>query len=212
MCLFMCRAIARNDTSQRAKKRFAIAMTAPGWRYAGTWLFALLLLVITGRDGWSAATVQNGSEPSAKRSTEYMNTHQFLRSRVSKLRAIIERSQNAQRRLRSQSTPEAQQAYAKWQNIEKHARKMLVDIQNSLKALAARKRPNPLGPLAKNVMLTRLDGRREKIANHRGDVMLLHFWANWCRPCVKEMGSLQQLYEDFRDRGFSVVPVSLEGV
>lgn len=103
-----------------------------------------------------------------------------------------------------------QGTYAKWQNIEQHARKMLSEIQKTLKAIDVRARRKTSGPLAKNVMLTRLDGKREKIANHRGDVVLLHFWATWCRPCVAEIGSLQLLYQNLRGEKFSVVPVSLD--
>ncbi|ETX03733.1 TlpA family protein disulfide reductase [Candidatus Entotheonella palauensis] len=185
-----------------------------GFRCAGTWLLTLLLLVFTGSLARSDATAQNGSQPSVKSSMEYTDPQQFLRTRVNKLVAIIERAQRAQRYLKrtlpSEQALQAHQTYAKWQSIEQHARNMLVEIQNTLRALDARARPESSRPLAKNVMLTRLDGRREQIANHRGDVVLLHFWATWCRPCVKEIGSLQQLYQDFRDQGFSVVPVSLD--
>jgi len=217
MCLSTCRDIALHDTSQSAEttstEGFTTVVAAHGSRWVGTWLLITLwLLMFTGQVTGTTATAPSGSEHLAEvqGSTEYTDADQFLRTRVGKLLAIIERSQSAQRDLRTQDTPLARQTYAKWQNIEQHARQMLVEIQNSLKALETRTRPDRSGPLAKNVMLTRLDGKREKIAVHRGDVVLLHFWATWCRPCVKEIGSLQQLYQDFRDQGFSVVPVSLD--
>lgn len=214
MCLSTCRDITLHDTSQSAETTSTEGCaTVVAARGAGTWLLITLwLLMLTGWVTGSTATAPNGSEPLAEvqGATEYTDTDQFLRTRVGKLLAIIERSQSAQRDLRTQDTPLARQTYAKWQTIEQHARQMLVEIQNSLKALETRTRPDRSGPLAKNVMLTRLDGKREKMAVHRGDVVLLHFWATWCRPCVKEIGSLQQLYQDFRDQGFSVVPVSLD--
>lgn len=219
MCLPTCRDAALKDTGQSTERTFAAgfatAVATHGFWCTGTCLLTLLLLVFTDYLTGSAAIAKNNSsQPSVKSATEYTDPKQFLRTRVSKLLAIIERAQRAQQDLKAalqtQQTPQAQQAYAKWQNIEQHARKMLVDIQDNLKALETRASPGTAGPLAKNVMLTRLDGRRDKIANHRGDVVLLHFWATWCRPCVKEIGSLQQLYQDFRDQGFSVVPVSLD--
>lgn len=214
MGLPTCRDAAQNDTNQQtgntSTETFAKAIAADGFRGAGTWLLILLLLVFGSELAWSAASPKNGSHPTVKGSMEYRDKNQFLRTRVSKLLAIIKRSQRAQRQLRDHKTPQARQTYAKWQKIEQHARKMLVDIQNNLKALEKRARPKPSGPMAKNVMLTRLDGRREKMATHRGDVVLLHFWATWCRPCVTEIGSLQQLYQDFRGQRFSVVPVSLD--
>jgi peroxiredoxin len=64
--------------------------------------------------------------------------------------------------------------------------------------------------VAQNVLLTRLDGKQEQMATHRGGVVLLHFWATWCRPCTKEIPSLQRLYQQFRSRDFTVLAVSLD--
>ncbi len=34
----------------------------------------------------------------------------------------------------------------------------------------------------------------------RGEVVLINFWATWCPPCIKEMPSLQALYDSYGDR------------
>ena len=44
----------------------------------------------------------------------------------------------------------------------------------------------------------------------KGKVMLVNFWATWCKPCVKEFPELIKLYTDYRDKGFTLVFVSLD--
>ena len=44
----------------------------------------------------------------------------------------------------------------------------------------------------------------------RGKVVLLNFWATWCPPCLKEMPSMEQLYQQFKAQGFTVVAVSTD--
>ena len=97
---------------------------------------------------------------------------------------------------------------------------MMVQIDNALSALppgsprqpAAPPQPptKPRRPMAKDVVLTRLDGKRERMSTHRGDVVLLHFWAIWCRPCVKEMPTLNRLHRQLQSESFAVVAVNLD--
>ena len=41
--------------------------------------------------------------------------------------------------------------------------------------------------------------------------ILLDFWATWCKPCVKAMPKLQEIYETYKDRGLTVVGVNEDG-
>ncbi len=53
-----------------------------------------------------------------------------------------------------------------------------------------------------------LSGARVAVpADFAGRIVVLHFWASWCPPCVKEMKALQALSVELRERGF--VPVSI---
>ena len=42
----------------------------------------------------------------------------------------------------------------------------------------------------------------------RGKVVVLNFWATWCPPCVREMPSLERLYQKFKDKDFTVIAIN----
>ena len=43
-----------------------------------------------------------------------------------------------------------------------------------------------------------------------GHVTLINIWATWCGPCIKEMPSMERVYQAYRDRGFRVAAVSID--
>jgi thiol-disulfide isomerase/thioredoxin len=53
-------------------------------------------------------------------------------------------------------------------------------------------------------------GHRRTLAELRGNVVLLNFWATWCAPCRKEMPMLSKLQREFGRQGLVVLYVSLE--
>lgn len=55
-----------------------------------------------------------------------------------------------------------------------------------------------------------LDGTTTSLANFRGKIILLNFWASWCVPCAEEMPSLDALAADVPTDQFVVVAVSLD--
>lgn len=46
--------------------------------------------------------------------------------------------------------------------------------------------------------------------SYRGQVVLVDFWATWCGPCIREMPNVRALYDENKDKGFTVVGVSLD--
>jgi len=51
-------------------------------------------------------------------------------------------------------------------------------------------------------------GFTKLLAAHKGRVVLVDFWATWCKPCRKEMPELVQLEQKLRARGFDLVTIS----
>ncbi len=41
--------------------------------------------------------------------------------------------------------------------------------------------------------------------------VLLDFWATWCKPCLKSLPRLDDLYREYREQGFSVLAVNVDG-
>lgn len=66
--------------------------------------------------------------------------------------------------------------------------------------------PNTEAP---SFVLKDLDGRTVTLSSLRGKVVLLNFWATWCKPCKDEMPLFEELYRTYGDRGFEVVAVSI---
>ena len=58
--------------------------------------------------------------------------------------------------------------------------------------------------------LVTLDGDAVSVASLQGQAVLLNLWATWCRPCAQEMPELAALHEAYRDKGLTVVGVSLD--
>lgn len=54
-----------------------------------------------------------------------------------------------------------------------------------------------------------LDGSKTNLADLRGKVVLVNFWATSCVTCVKEMPHMVETYQKFRDRGLDFVAVAM---
>jgi peroxiredoxin len=57
--------------------------------------------------------------------------------------------------------------------------------------------------------LPSLDGPARELAQLRGQVVLLHFFATWCEPCRAEMASLRALQSRLAGAPFAIVPISV---
>jgi thiol-disulfide isomerase/thioredoxin len=55
-----------------------------------------------------------------------------------------------------------------------------------------------------------LDGKPVDLKQFRGKVVLVDFWATWCKPCAEEMPHLKQLRDHFQPKGFEILGVDLD--
>ncbi len=63
---------------------------------------------------------------------------------------------------------------------------------------------------APDFTLRSLDGVNLRLAEQRGRVVMVNFWATWCGPCRQEMPHLSRLYEKYRASGFTLLGVNVD--
>jgi thiol-disulfide isomerase/thioredoxin len=60
------------------------------------------------------------------------------------------------------------------------------------------------------LVMAELDGGTWRLADHRGQVVLVNYWATWCGPCWEETPGLIRVSEELGPKGLAVVGVALD--
>ncbi len=71
-------------------------------------------------------------------------------------------------------------------------------------------RADAQGKPAPEIRLKDLNGKEVSLADYKGQVVLLNFWATWCDPCRVEIPWLIDLQTKYASRGFTVVGVAMD--
>jgi peroxiredoxin len=62
---------------------------------------------------------------------------------------------------------------------------------------------------APSVTFTTIDGKKISMADLKGKVVLVNFWATDCPGCIKEMPELVKTYNDYQTKGFEIISVAM---
>jgi thiol-disulfide isomerase/thioredoxin len=63
---------------------------------------------------------------------------------------------------------------------------------------------------AADFILQDLNGRNVRLADYRGKVVLIDFWATWCPPCRAAIPSLEKMHTTYKDKGLAVLAISMD--
>jgi thiol-disulfide isomerase/thioredoxin len=55
-----------------------------------------------------------------------------------------------------------------------------------------------------------MNGNSVRMSDFKGKVIALNFWATWCGPCKSEIPAFVQLYDQYKDKGFVILGVSID--
>ena len=67
-----------------------------------------------------------------------------------------------------------------------------------------------VGGSAPNFTLPMNSGKTGSLNDHKGKVLLLDFWATWCRPCIAEIPNLKAVHEEFANENFEILSVCVD--
>lgn len=67
------------------------------------------------------------------------------------------------------------------------------------------------GHLAPDFELKTLEGKTVRLSELRGKkAIIINFWATWCPPCRLEMPTMQQIYSEYKAKGFEILAINIE--
>ena len=64
---------------------------------------------------------------------------------------------------------------------------------------------------APDFALKSLDGKTVKLSDYKGKVVIIDFWATWCKPCNKPIPELNKVYELYKEKGLEIIGINCDG-
>jgi len=88
-------------------------------------------------------------------------------------------------------------------------RKTIAAIVTALAISLAAATTTPTGPAPAFTLASRA-GQEVSLAQYKGQVVMINFWASWCGPCRQEMPLLESIYKKYNKMGFTMLGVNVE--
>lgn len=90
----------------------------------------------------------------------------------------------------------------------------MITLKGQLVQKKAMEAQNPIkvGNSAPNISMANPNGKEYSLEELKGQIVLLDFWASWCGPCRRENPNVVRVYEQYKNQGFTVFSVSLDGL
>jgi peroxiredoxin len=63
---------------------------------------------------------------------------------------------------------------------------------------------------APNFRLEMINRRKVELKEFKGKVIFLNFWATWCGPCKEELPSMEALYQQYKEKDFIMIAISVD--
>lgn len=76
--------------------------------------------------------------------------------------------------------------------------------------IATLKGPAGTGEVAAEIKGKTPEGKDLSLSSLRGKYILIDFWASWCGPCRRENPNVVRMYQEYKDKGFDILSVSLD--
>lgn len=86
----------------------------------------------------------------------------------------------------------------------------LLFLLTALLATATTQAANAPGEMADDFTLKSRSGENLRLAEQRGQVLLINFWASWCGPCRQEMPLLDALHQRYESLGVAVWGINVD--
>ncbi len=102
--------------------------------------------------------------------------------------------------------PTLQSAKAAESSLKTRDSLPLAELMSGIRMATTRGKSIP----APDFSLLDLSGKELKLSGFRGKVVLLNFFATWCTSCVWEMPEMETLYRAYKEKGFTILAVSLD--